>query len=86
MISVWCLQVSVTTYVLANILASLYSNGFGTSTESQVDDGDCNATEDATGTSMGEGVGLKDVSDQITDEDQLLGTLEQVIIAFYDVA
>lgn len=67
--------------MLANILASLYSKGFGTSTEHQEDDGTLKS-ENATGTGMGEGVGSKDVSDQITDENQLLGTLEQVRLEF----
>jgi hypothetical protein len=34
---------------------------------------------------MGEGVGLNDVSDQITDEDQLLGTREQVSFRPYTI-
>lgn len=68
----------MTTHVLANALASLCSKGFGTSTEQLEDDGTVNPSENATGTGMGEGVGSKDVSDQITDEDQLLGTREQV--------
>ncbi|CAJ1950871.1 unnamed protein product [Sphenostylis stenocarpa] len=69
--------VSITTHVIANILASLFSNGFGISPEDQEEDGTLNTTGDASGTGMGEGVGLKDVSDQIADEDQLLGTREQ---------
>lgn len=71
------LQVSVTTHVIANILVSVFSKGFGTPTENE-DDGTLNTSEDASGTGMGEGIGLNDVSDQITDEDQLLGTREQV--------
>ncbi|KAK4269128.1 hypothetical protein QN277_022325 [Acacia crassicarpa] len=70
-------SVSVTTHVLANVLAALYSKGFGTATEQLEDDGTVNASENATGTGMGEGIGSKDVSDQITDEDQLLGTRGQ---------
>ncbi|TKY64312.1 Midasin protein [Spatholobus suberectus] len=70
-------SVSVTTHVIANILASLFSKGFGISPENQEDDGTLNTSGDASGTGMGEGVGLKDVSDQIADEDQLLGTHEQ---------
>jgi len=72
------LQVSVTTHVIANILASLFSKGFGISPEDQEEDGTHDTTGDSSGTGMGEGVGLKDVSDQIADEDQLLGTREQV--------
>lgn len=72
------MQVAVTTHVIANILVSLFSKGFGRLTENQEDDGTLDKSEDASGTGMGEGVGLNDVSDQITDEDQLLGTREQV--------
>ncbi|KAI3759776.1 hypothetical protein L6452_07827 [Arctium lappa] len=64
---------SVVTHVLAEIFASLYSQGFGSSTENQEDDGNDDA-RDASGTGMGEGVGVKDVSEQIEDEDQLVGT------------
>ncbi|KAK7311671.1 hypothetical protein RJT34_09956 [Clitoria ternatea] len=70
-------SVSVTTHVIANILSSLFSIGFGTSNENNEEDGTLNTSGDASGTGMGEGVGLKDVSDQIADEDQLLGTREQ---------
>ena len=77
------LQVSVTTHVIANIFASLFSKGFGISPENQEEDGTLNTSGDASGTGMGEGVGLKDVSDQIADEDQLLGTREQVIFLAY---
>ncbi|RDX86825.1 Midasin, partial [Mucuna pruriens] len=69
--------VSVTTDVMANILVSLFSKGFGISPENQEEDGTLNTSGDASGTGMGEGAGLKDVSDQIADEDQLLGTREQ---------
>lgn len=66
------------TRVLADVLASLYSRGFGISSEDQVSNGTQDAPQDASGTGMGEGVGLKDVSDQITDEDQLLGASDKV--------
>ncbi|XP_010261987.1 PREDICTED: midasin isoform X2 [Nelumbo nucifera] len=62
------------THMLADLFASLYSQGFGTSAEEQVDDTGDGISQDAKGTGMGEGVGLNDVSDQINDEDQLLGT------------
>lgn len=65
------------TYALANIFASLFSQGFGT-TEDQENDSMKERTQDASGTGMGEGAGLNDVSDQIEDEDQLLGTSEKV--------
>lgn len=68
----------MTTHVIANILVSLFSKGFGPSTENKEEDGTLDTSKDARGTGMGEGDGLNDVSDQITDEDQLLGTREQV--------
>ncbi|EXB29684.1 hypothetical protein L484_013458 [Morus notabilis] len=70
--------VSMMTRVLADVLASLYSRGFGISSEDQVSNGTQDAPQDASGTGMGEGVGLKDVSDQITDEDQLLGASDKL--------
>ncbi|KAG7997478.1 hypothetical protein I3843_01G213100 [Carya illinoinensis] len=69
--------VSVVTHVLANVLASLYSKGFGISAKDELDDTTHNMSQDASGTGMGEGAGMNDVSDQITDEDQLLGALEK---------
>ncbi|KAA8540261.1 hypothetical protein F0562_024176 [Nyssa sinensis] len=69
--------VSIMTHVLANIFASLYSKGFGISPEDQLDDSTHDVTQDANGTGMGEGAGMNDVSDQINDEDQLLGTSEK---------
>ncbi|KAL1318551.1 hypothetical protein AAHE18_15G213600 [Arachis hypogaea] len=70
-------SVSVTTHVIATILASLFSEGFGVSNENRDEDGNLKSSEDANGTGMGEGVGLNDVSDQINDEDQLLGSRDQ---------
>ncbi|KAK3037952.1 hypothetical protein RJ639_030657 [Escallonia herrerae] len=70
-------KVSVMTHMLAEIFTSLYSHGFGISEEDQLDDTGRDKTQEAKGTGMGEGAGLNDVSDQITDEDQLLGTSEK---------
>ncbi|XAR49907.1 hypothetical protein NMG60_11004090 [Bertholletia excelsa] len=67
-------MVSIITYVLANSFASLYSRGFGIPNEDQSEESSIDKTQDAKGTGMGEGVGMNDVSDQINDEDQLLGT------------
>ncbi|XP_077240383.1 midasin-like protein isoform X2 [Tasmannia lanceolata] len=64
------------THMLANIFALLYSSGFGAA-EDQTDDSGGDKFENASGTGMGEGQGLNDVSDQIDDEDQLLGTSEK---------
>ncbi|XP_051115352.1 midasin [Andrographis paniculata] len=68
-------MVSKLTYALVNILGSLFAQGFGIE-EQETDDGK-EGTKDASGTGMGEGAGLNDVSDQITDEDQLLGASEK---------
>lgn len=59
------------THALAEIFAALYSQGFGCAPENEEEE---NGAQDATGTGMGEGVGVKDVSEQIEDEDQLIGT------------
>nr|AMP82937.1 acidic leucine-rich nuclear phosphoprotein 32-related protein 1 [Catalpa bungei] len=69
-------MVSKVNYALANILASLFAKGFGIP-EDQENDNTKEVTQDATGTGMGEGAGLNDVSDQINDEDQLLGASEK---------
>ncbi|KAK6912183.1 LOW QUALITY PROTEIN: ATPase, dynein-related, AAA domain, partial [Dillenia turbinata] len=67
-------MVSKMTHVLANVLASLFSKGFGRSKEDEDDDRTHDKPQDAKGTGMGEGVGVTDVSEQINDEDQILGT------------
>lgn len=66
------------THVVARLFASLYSQGFGVSAEDHVEDTGRDASQDANGTGMGEGAGVNDVSDQINDEDQLLGAFEKV--------
>ncbi|PHT84114.1 hypothetical protein T459_12557 [Capsicum annuum] len=66
-------MLSVMTYVLANIFASLFAKGFGTK-EEDTDDANHDLIQDQSGTGMGEGSGMNDVSDQINDEDQLIGT------------
>lgn len=72
------IQVSEVTHVLAEVLASLFTKGYGIP-EEQANDAGPDTTQDASGTGMGEGAGVNDVSDQIHDEDQLLGTSEKVI-------
>ena len=72
-------QVSIIIHKLANVLA-FYSKGSGISSEDKEDDAAGDISQDKKGTGMGEGVGLNDVSDQITDEDQLLGISEKVLI------
>ncbi|MCD7451959.1 hypothetical protein HAX54_014223, partial [Datura stramonium] len=66
-------MLSVMTHVLANIFASLFAKGFGTK-EVDTDDANQDLIQDQSGTGMGEGSGMNDVSDQINDEDQLIGT------------
>ncbi|KAJ9190362.1 hypothetical protein P3X46_001577 [Hevea brasiliensis] len=70
-------MVSVMTHVLADVLASLFSKGFGITAKDEGDDASHGRSQDATGTGMGEGSGLNDVSEQMIDEDQLLGTTEK---------
>lgn len=66
------------TCVLADVLASLYSKGFGICNEDEASNPSSDSYQDASGTGMGEGLGKNDVSDQITDEDQLLGASNKV--------
>ncbi|KNA10543.1 hypothetical protein SOVF_143350 isoform A [Spinacia oleracea] len=66
-------MLSMLTHRLAEIFASLFSEGYGVRSEDVVDDTRGDKTQDASGTGMGEGAGVKDVSNEITDEDQLLG-------------
>lgn len=66
--------------MLATVLANLYSEGFGLPTENPDDDVTDKKDQDVSGTGMGEGAGLNDVSDQMIDEDQLLGANEKVCI------
>ncbi|KAK1301599.1 hypothetical protein QJS10_CPB12g01737 [Acorus calamus] len=62
--------------MLAHLFASLFSEGFG-NMEEQTDDTQSGRSHDAAGTGIGEGEGVKDVSEQIDDEDQILGTFEK---------
>ncbi|KAL8154412.1 hypothetical protein V2J09_012172 [Rumex salicifolius] len=70
-------MVAVVTHKLAETFTTLFSKGYQKPTEDLEDESGSGMTKDATGTGMGEGSGVKDVSDQITDEDQLLGTSEK---------
>ncbi|KAH0879683.1 hypothetical protein HID58_067077 [Brassica napus] len=69
--------VSLITHVLATFLADLFTKGFGISKNDEDDDSKDEKSEAAKGTGMGDGVGAKDVSDQIEDEDQLRGKEEE---------
>ncbi|KAK9820997.1 hypothetical protein WJX81_006213, partial [Elliptochloris bilobata] len=66
-------------YVAAALLAGVVSEGFCTAAEEAAGGADAGtgAFQEAGGTGMGEGEGAKDVSDQITDEDQLLGARQK---------
>ena len=70
-------------YILSNIFVALYTDGFCVTKEDPENEGDNLKFEDATGTGMGEGEGAKDVSDQIQDEDQLLGSSDKVFIIHF---
>jgi hypothetical protein len=59
-------------YVLANLFAGVFREGFCGAKEEAGQEG-ATSFEDAAGTGMGAGEGQKDVSDQIENEDQLLG-------------
>lgn len=63
------------TYALAQLFSLLLSKGFGTADDS-IEDDTSNRPQDASGTGMGEGEGVNDVSNQIDDEDQLHGSCE----------
>ncbi|RHY65930.1 hypothetical protein DYB30_003550 [Aphanomyces astaci] len=63
-------------YVMIRIFRTLLSNGFCKAPEESEEKdggGNMNFEDDVEGTGMGEGDGKKDVSDQIEDEEQLLG-------------
>lgn len=68
---------SAVAHVLAEVFSSLFFKGFGIP-EDQINESGNETRQDASGTGMGEGTGLNDVSDQIEDEDQLLGASEKV--------
>lgn len=77
---------SLITHVLASVLADLFTNGFGISKNDEDDGSKVDKSEAADGTGMGDGVGAKDVSDQIEDEDQLRGTDKKVYIVAFLIA
>ena len=66
-------------YVCTRVFRVIISKGFCSNDANEESDGECNDTskmtfeDDVEGTGMGEGEGKKDVSDQIEDEEQLLG-------------
>ncbi|KAF7135896.1 hypothetical protein RHSIM_Rhsim08G0236800 [Rhododendron simsii] len=70
-------MVSIITHFHVEIFASLYSKGYGICNEEAMEESRLDKTQEAKATGTGEGAGQTDVSDQITDEDQLLGDLEK---------
>ncbi|KAJ6958827.1 hypothetical protein NC653_037170 [Populus alba x Populus x berolinensis] len=69
---------------LCDILLNIITCAFGISVKDEVDEASHDTSQTASGTGMGEGSGLNDVSDQITDEDQLLGTSEKACLLVSD--
>jgi len=68
-------------HVLLYVLSKILARGFCRRPDEPDDDGEDDqqgSTEEMEGTGMGDGEGNKDVSDQITDEEQLLGTKDQL--------
>lgn len=61
---------------MAKNVALLYSKGYGNPAEEQFKNNADGVSQNVVGTGMGEGIRVDDVSDQITDEDQLLGILQ----------
>ena len=64
------------TYILSRATAGILKHGYGTppmEDDGEGDGDDEGADKEFDGTGMGEGQGSKDVSDQIEDEEQLLG-------------
>nr|KAJ3422092.1 hypothetical protein HK105_001196 [Polyrhizophydium stewartii] len=68
--------VSKLTYILANLFASLFKEGFclPKTGDNDGEDGDGGLDDNVQGTGIGEGDGKKDVSDEIENEDQVEGT------------
>ncbi|XP_026437070.1 midasin-like [Papaver somniferum] len=60
------------THMLANVFASLYSKGFGIPPGGEDESG--YQSKETPGIGLGDGEGEKDVSAEITDEDQVRGT------------
>lgn len=72
------LQVTKLGYILGNLFLSLFTEGFCRTKDGEGEDGANNFEDDAKGTGMGEGEGKKDVSEQIEDEEQLMGDSDKV--------
>ncbi|KAG5541983.1 hypothetical protein RHGRI_021724 [Rhododendron griersonianum] len=59
--------VSIITHVLAEIFASLYSQGYGVCNEEAMEESNFDKTQEAKGTGMGEGAGQTDPNDEQAD-------------------
>jgi midasin (ATPase involved in ribosome maturation) len=71
------------TYILTRIFRTLIAKGFCSDKSEENDSSDANADgtkfeDDVEGTGMGEGVGMRDVTDQIENEEQILGLKEDL--------
>ncbi|GJP54985.1 hypothetical protein CLOM_g13979 [Closterium sp. NIES-68] len=67
-------------HVLANLFTALFLEGFCTPKDAQEEEGGGKGAgkfEEEEGTGMGEGQGKTDVSDEIEDENQLIGTQDE---------
>ncbi|CAI5516502.1 unnamed protein product, partial [Closterium sp. Naga37s-1] len=73
------LFVAKLTHVLANLFTALFVEGFCTPKDAQEEEAGKGAGkfEEEEGTGMGEGQGKTDVSDEIEDENQLMGTQDE---------
>ncbi|KAI8548546.1 hypothetical protein RHMOL_Rhmol07G0280600 [Rhododendron molle] len=60
-------MVSIITHVLAEIFASLYSQGYGVCNEEAMEESNLDKTQEAKGTGMGEGAGQTDPNDEQAD-------------------
>ncbi|XP_031485697.1 midasin isoform X2 [Nymphaea colorata] len=70
-------SVAELTSMLADVFLSMYMEGFGVAEIDQDEASSGAKYQDATGTGMGEGEGITDVSNQIDDEEQLLGVSDK---------
>ncbi len=71
------------TYILTRIFRTLVAKGYCSDKSEESDSSDANADgttfeDDVEGTGMGEGVGMRDVTDQIENEEQILGLKEDL--------
>ncbi|MCO5569159.1 hypothetical protein L7F22_022869 [Adiantum nelumboides] len=70
------MQLAKLVYVLGNLFEALFQEGF-CKTQAEAEQEPASNVEEVCGTGMGEGQGKTDVSHQIEDENQLLGSSEK---------